>query len=194
MTHWVKTSKTGSAKMVVGAHPETGVLLLHDGTTAPANTVISDRVTEEWYEDLKNGVGRFLAFLETHPVRMWKGESGTVRRFYCEICGTVRKGENPVILLLESVAALTAQYESWYHDDTLIVDAMNLIDELVVYGHHTDFELHQAGMRVDQDRQVCAWTRKGKTAIKKHQNALIALIGVIFPNRLEFHACAISFN
>ncbi len=172
--------------MVVGAHPETGFLLLHDGTTAPANTVISDRVTEEWYEDLKNGIGRFLAFLETHHVRMWKGEYGTVRRFYCEICGTVRAGENPVILILESVAALTAQYESWYHDDTLVVDAMNLIDEMVVYGHHTDFEIHHG--------QVCTWTRSGKTAIKRHPNALVALIGVIFPSRQEFYDGEISSN
>jgi len=185
MTHWVKTSKTAPAKMVVGAHPETGWLLLHGGTTAPANTVISDRVTEEWYEDLKNGVGRFLAFLESHPVRMWKGESGTVRRFYCEICGTVRKGENPVILLLESVAALTAQYESWYHDDLAVVDVMNLLDELVVYGHRTDIELHHG--------QVCTWTRKGKTTISRHQNALLAVFGILL-NKPEFTAGAISSN
>ena len=179
MTLWVKTSKKAAAKMVVGANPDSGDLLLFDGSTVPANTTIRDRATELWYEDLKNGVGKFLAFLDTHPVRLWKGETGADRRFYCDIGGIVRSGANPVLLLLESCAACTAQFDGFCENASVVVDVMNLLDEMVVYGHLTDLEIHYG--------QTAFWDKGIGVRMAQDKNALLATFRVFFMANTIFH-------
>lgn len=172
MTTWIK--KGADSLMVVGAHPEAGKLLLIDGTAIRAEEALEDRIASEWYEDLKNSIGRSLAWLETRVVHLYASESDVSRLFYCEISGIVRTGTNPVLLLLESAAAQTSCYSGW-SDDHAVIDIMNLLDEMVIYGHHKCIEIEWH----DQDTEH--FCKINGMIVAGARNALLSLFKSLIP-------------
>lgn len=139
MTTWIQRGKKSYLAFTVTDDYEK--LILHDGSQVAAAEAVEDRSTMEWYEDLKNSIGRSVAWLNEpeNRVSMWLSEADA-RTYYCKVRGITRSGENPVLLLLECVAAQSACYSGWSDDDR-VVDCMNLLDEMVVRAYHLTVEL-----------------------------------------------------
>lgn len=175
MTTWIRRgSKAYLAFTVTDDYQR---LILHDGSEMAVSEAVEDTLTMEWYEDLKNSIGRSVAWLDEpdNQISMWLSEVDA-RTYYCKVRGITRSGENPVLLLLECVAAQSACYSGW-SDDPRVIDCMNFLDEMVVRAYHLTVALD----RTTTGYFVGVIHNDGGRDIGGDKNPIFALLNAFIP-------------
>jgi len=109
-----------------------GNYALHTGDIVRPSEVTHDTQATEWYEDLRNSVGKAVAWLDEPGRRIWMWRGDTVERlWYVKIGEAVRSHENPILCLLDAIHCNTACY-SGFDSGSDVIDLMNDLDEVVV--------------------------------------------------------------
>lgn len=145
MTPWVLVDNAPIMAPLSGS----GKLALADGRVIRQSEAVYDRSTMEWYEDLKNSVGRAVAWLNDpeHRISLELCEHGDGKYRFTDrynTPGAVRYGDNPVLLLLGGIAALTACYDG-FDTSHETVDVMNNLDAMVCRAYRATVNID--GMR-----------------------------------------------